>query len=153
MSENPQQLFFEDFRPGHLGRFGPRHVTREEIIEFAREFDPQPMHLDEAAAQASMLKGLAGSGWHICAIVMRMVFDAFIHRTASLGSPGVNETKWLAPFRPGDDLMLDVDVVEARLSQSRPQTGIVTFRMTASNGSGPVCEVTSPILVRCREEG
>lgn len=150
MTENPEQLFFEDFPPGHLGRFGPRHVTREEIIAFAREFDPQPMHLDEAAAQASMLKGLAGSGWHICAIVMRMVFDAFIHRTASLGSPGVNETKWLAPFRPGDDLMLDVNVDEARLSQSRPGIGIVTFRMTASNASGPVCEVTSPILVRCR---
>lgn len=152
MIETPQQLFFEDFAPGHLGRFGPRHVTRDEIIEFAREFDPQPMHLDEAAAQASMLKGLAGSGWHICAIVMRMVYDAFIHRTASLGSPGVNETKWLAPFRPGDDLMLDVDVADARLSQSRPGTGIVTFRMSAANGSGPVCEVTSPILVRCRGE-
>lgn len=152
MTEKPDQLTFEDFPQGHVGRFGPRSVTRGEIIDFAREFDPQPMHLDEKAAQASMLKGLAGSGWHICAIIMRMVFDGFIHRTASLGSPGVSETKWLAPFRPGDELMLDVDVVEARLSQSRPGIGIVTFRMSASNAAGPVCEVISPILVHCRGE-
>lgn len=152
MTEKPDQLTFEDFPVGHVGRFGPRPVTRQEIIGFAREFDPQPMHLDDEAAQASMLKGLAGSGWHICAIIMRMVFDGFIHRTASLGSPGVSETKWLAPFRPGDVLMLDVDVVEARLSQSRPGIGIVTFRMSASNAAGAVCEVTSPILVRCRGE-
>ena len=115
MTEKPDLLTFEDFAPGRFGTYGPRHVTREEIIGFAREFDPQPMHLDEAAAKASMLGGLAGSGWHICAIVMRMIYDGFLHRAASMGSPGVNETKWIAPFRPGDDLMLDVDVVETRL--------------------------------------
>ena len=75
-----------------------------------------------------MLKGLSGSGWHLCSIMMRMMFDGYIGRTASLGSPGVNELRWLAPFRPGDDLMLDVDVAEARVSRSRPETGIVTFK-------------------------
>ena len=110
-------LTFEDFTPGHFGTFGPRHVTREEILAFAAEFDPQPMHLDEAAANASMLKGLSGSGWHLGSIMMRMLFDGFIGRTASLGSPGVNEMRWLAPLRPGDDLTLDVDVAEARISQ------------------------------------
>ena len=146
-------LVFEDFKPGHLGRFGPRRVSAEEIREFAAEFDPQPMHLDEAAASRSLLNGLAGSGWHLCSIVMRMMFDGFIGRTASLGSPGVNELRWLAPFRPGDDIMLDVEVLEARPSRSRPTTGIVMFKMVASNGSGQaLCEMTSPIIVQRRSE-
>ena len=146
-------LFFEDFKPGHLGRFGPRHVTAEEIRAFAAEFDPQPMHLDEEAASRSLLKGLAGSGWHLCAITMRLLFDGFIGRTASMGSPGVNELRWLAPFRPGDDIALDVDVLEARISKSRPGTGIVTFKMLASNASGQaLCEMISPIIIRRRGE-
>ncbi len=81
------------------------------------------MHLDEEAAKASMLKGLSGSGWHLCSLVMRMMFDGFIGRTASLGSPGVNELRWLAPLRPGDELTIDVEVTEARVSRSRPETG------------------------------
>ena len=145
-------LVFEDFKLGHLGRFGPRHVTAEEIRAFAAEFDPQPMHLDAEAASRSLLKGLAGSGWHLCSIVMRMMFDGFIGRTASLGSPGVNELRWLAPFRPGDDIMLDVEVTEARVSQSRPSTGIVMFKMTASNAAGQaLCEMISPIIVQRRD--
>ena len=125
-------LTFEDFPPGRFGSYGPRHVTREEMLAFAAEFDPQPMHLDEEAAKRSMLKGLSGSGWHLCSIMMRMMCDGYIGNTASLGSPGVSELKWLAPLRPGDDLMLDVDVVEARVSRSRPQTGITaTLSRTA----------------------
>ena len=146
-------LVFEDFIPGPLGRFGPRHVTGEEIRAFAAEFDPQPMHLDEEAALRSMLKGLAGSGWHLCSIIMRMMFDGFIGRTASLGSPGVNELRWLAPFRPGDVITLDVEVVEARVSRSRPTTGIVTLKAVATNASGQaLCEMVSPIIVRRRDE-
>src|SRR6201990_3532148 len=124
-------LVFEDFKLGHLGRFGPQHVTAEEIRAFAAEFDPQPMHLDQEAASRSMLKGLAGSGWHLGSITMRMIFDGFIHRTASLGSPGVNELRWLAPFRPGDDITLDVEVVEARVSRRRPTTRLVTLKDVA----------------------
>ena len=146
-------LTFDDFRPGRFGTFGPRHVTREEILAFAAEFDPQPMHLDEAAASRSMLKGLSGSGWHLCSIVMRMMFDGFIGNTASLGSPGVNEMRWLAPLRPGDDLMLDVDVVEARISRSRPETGIVTFKCAVRNAAGQaLCVMVSPIMVRRRDD-
>jgi acyl dehydratase len=146
-------LVFEDFKPGPWGCFGPRHVTAEEIRAFAAEFDPQPMHLDEAAASRSMLKGLAGSGWHLCSITMRIMFDGFIGRTASLGSPGVNELRWLAPFRPGDDITLDVEVTEARISRSRPTTGIVMFKMTARNASGQaLCEMVSPIIVQRRGE-
>jgi acyl dehydratase len=144
-------LAFEDFPLGHFGTFGPRHVTREEILEFAAEFDPQPMHLDEEAAKRSMLKGLSGSGWHLCSIMMRMMSDAYIGRTASLGSPGVNEMRWLAPLRPGDDLTLDVEVTEARVSRSRPETGIVTFKATARNAKGQaLCEWVSPIIVSRR---
>ena len=144
-------LTFEDFPPGHFGTFGPRRVSREEIIAFAAEFDPQPMHLDEELARRSMLKGLSGSGWHLGSIMMRMMFDGFIGRTASLGSPGVNELRWLAPLRPGDDLMLDVEVVEARASRSRPDTGIVTFKGVARNAAGvALCEMVSPIIVRRR---
>jgi acyl dehydratase len=145
-------LSFEDFPVGRLGTYGPRHVTREEILAFAAEFDPQPMHLDEEAAKHTMLQGLSGSGWHLCSLMMRMMFDGFVGRTASLGSPGVNEMRWLAPLRPGDDLMLEVDVTEARVSKSRPETGIVTFKAVVRNAKGQMlCEMTSPIIVSRRE--
>jgi acyl dehydratase len=141
-------LIFEDFPPGRFGSFGPRHVTREEILAFAAEFDPQPMHLDEAAASQSMLKGLSGSGWHLCSIMMRMLCDGFLGRTASLGSPGVNEVRWLAPLRPGDDLMLEVEVMEARASRSRPDAGIVTLKSTVRNAAGQaLCEMISPMII------
>jgi acyl dehydratase len=144
-------LTFEDFPVGHFGTFGPRHVTRDEIIAFASEFDPQPMHLDEEAAKQTMLRGLSGSGWHLCSLMMRMMFDGYIGRTASFGSPGVSEVRWLSPLRPGDDLMLDVDDAEARASRSRPTTGIVTFAMRIRNASGRVLlEATSPIIVERR---
>src|SRR5260221_322424 len=145
-------LTFEDFPPGHFGTFGPRRVTREEMLAFAAEFDPQPMHLDEEAAKRSMLNGLSGSGWHLCSIMMRMMFDGYIGSTASLGSPGVNELRWLAPLRPDDELTLDVDVAEARISRSRPETGIVTFKSVVRNAAGQaLCEMVSPIIVRRRE--
>src|SRR6185312_8873609 len=135
-------LAFEDFPVGRFGTFGPRHVSRDEIIAFASEFDPQPMHLDEEAAKHTMLRGLAGSGWHLCSLMMRMMFDGFIGRAASLGSPGVNELNWLAPLRPGDDLTLDVEVTEARVSNSRPETGIVTLRAVVRNARGELlCEM------------
>jgi acyl dehydratase len=144
-------LTFEDFQPGHFGTFGPHHVTRDDIIAFAREYDPQPMHLDEEAAKKSLLKGLAGSGWHMCAIMMRMTFDGFLQRTASMGSPGVNEMRWLAPFRPGDDLTMDVEVLEARSSQSRPDIGIVTYKCSVRNAAGlPLAEMIVPIIVARR---
>jgi acyl dehydratase len=144
-------LSFEDFPPGRFGTFGPRRVTREEVLAFAAEYDAQPMHLDEEAAARSMLGGLSASGWHLCSIMMRMMCDGFIGRTASLGSPGVNELRWLAPLRPGDDITLDMDVVEARVSRSRPETGIVTFRAVVRNAAGQeLCEMISPVIVRRR---
>ncbi|HXN70169.1 MAG TPA: MaoC family dehydratase [Bradyrhizobium sp.] len=146
-------LTFEDYPLGHFGTFGPRHVAREEILAFAAEFDPQPMHLDEAAASRSMLKGLSASGWHLCSIMMRMMVDGFLGRSASLGSPGVNEVRWLAPLRSGDDLVLDIEVAEARVSRSRPGTGIVTFKAIARNAAGQaLCEMVSPIMLARRAD-
>jgi acyl dehydratase len=144
-------LTYEDFPPGHFGTFGPCRVTREEMLAFAAEFDPQPMHLDEEAASRSMLQGLSGSGWHLCSIMMRMMVDGFVGRSASLGSPGVTELRWLAPFRPDDELTLDIDVVEARVSRSRPETGLVTFKAVIRNAAGQaLCEMVSPIILARR---
>jgi acyl dehydratase len=145
-------LSFEDFEPGHLGKFGPRHVTREEIIAFAAEYDPQPMHLDEDAARQSMLRGLAASGWHLCALMMRMLYDGFVHRTASLGGPGIDELNWLAPLRPGDDITLDVHVLDKRVSRNRPELGILTLRAEIHNASGQkLLQATWPFMVRRRD--
>ena len=100
-----------------------------------------------------MLKGLSGSGWHLCSILMRMMFDGFIGRTASMGSPGVDEMRWLAPLRPDDDLTLDIEVTEARVSRSRPETGIVTFKGVVRNAAGVALgEMESPIIVRRRAD-
>ena len=97
-------LYFEDFPPGDVRESPPRAVTREEIVAFAREFDPQPFHLEENAARRSIYGGLLASGWHTCAIHMRLMWDTFLRDTASLGSPGVDEIRWVKPVRPGDTL-------------------------------------------------
>jgi acyl dehydratase len=145
-------LTFEDFKPGHFGTFGPRHVTREEIIAFAAEYDPQPMHLDEEAAKHTMLRGLAASGWHLCSLMMRILYDGFIHRTASLGGPGIDELKWLSPLRPGDDITVDIHVLDSRVSRNRPQMGIVTFAATVHNAAGhTLLEAKWPVMVQRRD--
>ena len=125
--ERVSKLHWEDFIAGSVAEYGPRRVTREEIIAFAAEFDPQPMHLDEEAASASMLGGLAASGWHTCCIVMRMISDGMLHRTSFMGAPGIEEVRWLAPVRPGESIRLRVTVVETRGSRSRPDMGFVKF--------------------------
>src|SRR4029077_5344238 len=112
---------WEDFKPGTVAFYGPRHVTREEIVAFATEFDPQPMHLDEDAGRKSLLGGgLSGSGWHMCALAMRMQVDGYLNNSKSLGGRGVDEVRWLAPLRADDHITLEVHVDQARLSNSRP---------------------------------
>jgi acyl dehydratase len=129
-------LHWEDFTPGMTGVHGPRLVTREEIIAFATEFDPQPFHLDEEAARQSMLGGLAASGWHTCAIGMRLIFEAIMAHAASLGAPGVDEVRWLKPVRPGDQLTLHWTVLKTRPLRSRPAWGLVQFRFELFNQRG-----------------
>jgi acyl dehydratase len=145
-------LSFEDFQPGHFGTFGPRHVTREEIIAFAAEYDPQPMHLDEEAARLSMLRGLSASGWHLCALMMRMLCDGFVLRMDSMGGPGIDELNWLAPLRPGDDITIDVHVLDKRVSRNRPELGIVNLRAEIRNASGQkLLEAKWPFMIGRRD--
>ena len=111
--------YWEDFNPGDAFEFGPRLITREEIIEFASEFDPQPFHLDDEAARKSMLGGLAASGWHVCCIVMKMASDAYLLESSFIGAPGVEEVRWVAPLRAGASVKLRATVHEKRVSRSR----------------------------------
>jgi acyl dehydratase len=121
------QSHWEDFTPGSVFESEPRRVTREEIVEFAAAFDPQPMHLDEAAARASMLGSLAASGWHSCCLLMRMLSDGFISQSHFMGAPGIEEVRWLKPLRPGESIRARATVLEMRPSRSRPQLGFVRF--------------------------
>jgi acyl dehydratase len=144
-------LTFEDFKPGRFGTFGPRRVSREEILEFAGEFDPQPMHLDEAAGRASILGGLAASGWHTSAIFMRMMADSYILRSLSQGAPGVDFMEWRKPVLAGDTLSGNSTVLEARPMRSRPGIGIVKFRHEVMNQRGDlVCLSENSIMFGMR---
>lgn len=130
--------YYEDFVVGVVTIYGPRIVTREEIIAFASEFDPQPMHLDEEAAKKSMLGGLSASGWHTCAIMMRLICDGMVTSSSSWGAPGVDELKWVKPVRPGDALSVRMTVLEKRESKSRPEMGFVRHRIEMLNQYGEV---------------
>jgi acyl dehydratase len=139
---------FEDFAPGMVIETGPRLVTREEIVAFAAEFDPQPMHLDEDAARASILGGLAASGWHTCCLMMRMACDGFVLDSSSMGAPGVDEVKWLKPLRPGTSITLLTTVLEARTSKSRPEMGFVKIRMDVlDDDRQPVMTLTTSMIM------
>jgi acyl dehydratase len=145
------KLHWEDFTPGPFAEFGPRLVTRDEIVGFAAQFDPQPMHLDEQAGAASMLGGLGASGWHTCAILMRMLVDGFLVNSTSMGSPGVDEVKWLAPVRPDDTLTVRATVLETRPSHSRSDTGFVKFLFEVSNQAGArVMTLTTSLMLARR---
>jgi acyl dehydratase len=136
MRADTNRLFFEDFPVGASGTCGPRLVTREEIIEFAREFDPQPFHLDEEAAKHTFVGELIASGWQSCALMMRIMCDGLILRTSSMGAPGVEEVRWLKPVRPGDALTAQWSVLETRLSRSRPEMGFARMRILLVNQHG-----------------
>jgi acyl dehydratase len=121
------KLHWEDFQLGAVAVYGPRLVTREEIVAFAAEFDPQPMHLDEAEASATMLGGLGASGWHTCCLLMRIIADGFVLDSSSMGSPGIEEVRWHKPLRPGTQIRVRATVLDKRASGSRPEMGFVKF--------------------------
>lgn len=129
-------LFFEDFRPGDVTDTGSVTVTREEIVAFARQFDPQPFHVDEEAARRSPFGGLIASGWHTASLCMRLIVALLGPGSGSLGSPGVDELRWLKPVRPGDELTVRVEVLEAIPSRSKPDRGLVRLRYTMRNQNG-----------------
>ena len=124
---------FEDFPPGTIFELGEYHLTAEDIISYAREYDPQPFHLDEEAGRTSFLGGLAASGWHMVSILMRMTYDNILFDTCSLGSPGVDSLKWTRPVLAGDTLTGKAEVLSARPLKSRPNMGIAKFRFEMHN--------------------
>jgi acyl dehydratase len=120
----PLDYAFEDLAPGLTLEFGPVVVEREAILAFARAYDFQPFHVDEAAAENSFAGGLIASGWHTCALTMRLLYDGFVRRSTSMGSPGIAELRWVRPVRPGDALSARLTIAEARASASRPDRGL-----------------------------
>jgi acyl dehydratase len=132
------QRYFEDYRPGLVLEFGTAPVDEAEVVEFARRFDPQPFHIDAAQAAAGPFGGLIASGWHTGSLMMRLLVEHYLSPIASLGSPGLDEVRWLAPVRPGDTLSVRVTILEARRSQSKPDRGLVRALMEALNQRGEV---------------
>jgi len=132
----PVELFFEDFAPGQVHALGSVTVVEDEIVDFARRFDPQPFHVDPAAAGATPFGGLIASGWWTAAAWMRLYVDTLLHRAASLGSPGVEELRWRRPVRPGDTLTGSLTVLATAPSERDPRRGTVVFEcaMTAADG-------------------
>jgi acyl dehydratase len=127
--------YFEDYEEGRVERFGAYPVTREEVIEFASKYDPQPFHLDDAAAAASPIFGrLAASGWHSCAMVMRILTDHWTEQGHfSLGGTGVDELRWTKPVYPGDTLGVEAEILSKSAPRSKPEIGFVNFRLTVFN--------------------
>jgi acyl dehydratase len=130
--------YFEDFQVGEVVELGRKRLTAEEIVSFAREFDPQPFHVDEDAAARSPYGGLIASGWHTAAVFMRLFVEGVLVESASLGSPGVEELRWLHPVRPGDELTGVVRVVDVRPSERNPRRGTVTTESEVLNQHGDV---------------
>jgi acyl dehydratase len=127
------KFYWEDFPTGHVSEFGGMTVLKEDIVRFASEFDPQPFHLDEEAAKASLFGGLCASGWHTCSMAMRMMCDAYLLVSSSLGSPGLENIRWLKPVFAGDTVRVRLTVLEARPLESKPHVGLVRSRWQMIN--------------------
>ena len=149
----PESRYFEDYIPGSVFEYGEVAVSEAEIIEFARRFDPQAMHVDPVAATRGRFGGLIASGWHTAAMMMRLVVDNFLPRKASLGSPGIDELRWLRPVRPGDVLRVRISVIEATRSRSKPDRGLVRTVMEVLNQNGEIAlSLKAMNIIACRKE-
>ena len=137
--------------PGATSEFGPIRVDEAEVVAFARQFDPQPIHTDPVGAAAGPFGGLIASGWHTVSLVMRVLVDHYLARGAALASPGIDELRWPQPVRPGDVLRVRATVLEARRSQSKPDRGLVRTKVEALNQDGQVVmSMVAMNLFRCR---
>ena len=145
--------YWEDIKEGEVFELGSRTMDKERMIAFAREFDPQPFHTDEKAAEASVWGGLIASGWLTGSTLMRLLYDGFLKDTVSLGSPGIDELRWLKPVRPGDTLTARLTVIEATASRSRPDRGIVRTRMELMNQDGEVVMTITGVNFISRRPG
>jgi acyl dehydratase len=152
--ELPRDLdarYFEDYPPGLSVEYGPIGVDEADIIAFGRQFDPQPFHVDPQSAGAARLGGVIASGWHTASLMMRLLVDHFLPRAAGLASPGIDELRWLAPVRPGDQLSLRITVTEARRSRTKPDRGMVqTYNEVVNQRGEAVMTVKTMTLMRCR---
>ncbi|TVT48695.1 MAG: MaoC family dehydratase [Denitromonas halophila] len=145
------ERYFEDYAVGEVAEFGNYLVTEAEIVRFASAYDPQPFHTDPVAATASHFGGLVGSGWMTCAIVMRLFCDHFIPACSAMGSPGIDQLRWLRPVRPGDRLRARATIVDARRSRSKPDRGVITLLQEAINQDGEtVVSYTGRAMFLCR---
>lgn len=145
---------FEDFYPGQEIELGQRAVSEEEIIAFATQFDPQPFHIDRAAATASIYGGVIASGWHTCSMMMRMVVDGLFAAASSMGSPGLEKVRWMQPVRAGDTLSVKWETTQVKASTSKPDRGVVWSRWTATNQRGEqVCIVEGMGMFGRRSKG
>jgi acyl dehydratase len=143
--------WFEDYAAGQVYEFGPAVMEEAEILDFGRRFDPQPFHTDPAIGAASPFGGLAASGWHVCAVMMRLLVDGLISRAASLGSPGMQQIRWVRPVRPGDSLKCRIKITSARRSRSRPDRGIIAMDIAVLNQKAEVVMTCSGVgLYRTR---
>ena len=134
--------YFEDFHPGQVIDLGSKTVSEAEIIAFARQFDPQPFHVDHDAAAESIFKSVIASGWHTCSMMMRMVVDGLMCEASSMGSPGVDGIRWMQPVRAGDTLSVSYETIKVKASASRPDRGVVWSKWTATNQHGEaVCTI------------
>ncbi len=148
---DPDLLYFEDFPVGETIELGGYEVTAEEIKAFATEYDPLPFHVDEELAADTMMGELIASGWHVLSMQMRLIYDGILHKTASMGSFGLEEVNWLAPVRPGDVLSLKRTTLEKRVSKSRPEMGIIQFKWEIFDQTGELKSMTvGPNLVQTR---
>jgi len=145
---------FEDMEAGTTHEVGQHTFTREEIVEFAQKFDPQPFHLDEAAAAESPFRGLVASGWHTCSVMMGMLVRNVLAGSTSMGSPGIDEIRWLKPVRVGDTITMMNVIVDKRVSESKPDRGIVSTRWEGINQHGEtVITVRSKGMFGLRKPG
>ncbi len=146
-----QVRYLEDFQPGQTLEFGSHTLTAEEIVEFARRYDPQPFHLDDAAGRQTHFGGLVASGWHTAGLMMRMMVDHLLSPETSLGSPGIDELRWLRPVRPGDTLRVRVTMLEVLRSRSKPDRGTVRQRVEVLNQDDTVVMTLLAIgMIRAR---
>jgi acyl dehydratase len=146
--------YFEDYKEGAVYEYGHITLTEAEIIDFARAFDPQPIHVDPEFAADGPFRGLIASGWHTGSLMMRLFADHFLSRVASLASPGIDELRWPAPLRPGDSVRLRVTIVEARRSRSKPDRGLVrTHSELINQNDEAVLSLTAMNLLRARDPG
>lgn len=136
------KYYWDDFTPGWTYESAPRTLSAADIVRFAREYDPQIFHTDPEAAKATPFGGLIASGWQTCGVMMRLMCDGYLLESACVGSPGLDEVKWLKPVRPGDALRLRATALEQTASQKDPRRGSVKFSWEALNQAGEVvCRV------------